>query len=940
MDKEIDKLFRRIQSAAAIVKHDTRLFKGLFLMAIKDVSDLDVEAARDDTRHKFSKLCSESPDTFMANMYGRKFQIVTMPPFQHTDYYEVVSDIADTVKEAVPIYMNGRSLLTDMKLLIAQICANDWDPISSKRVTLRLEQLRSYLDTAICSGGLGDESDSVLINFDTMKLIHDEKVLRVDDYVFEISDTNLELMSSEMNEVPLGDIIRNLREEFERGVSKSVVNDQEWHSGLENFLMAVAERRSARVLVWLDCNTDTFKNEGDVQILRQEAIAALAGMKHKLSICRCKCHYCFFRCVLEKGHKGNHTCCGTHLCRATCDFCADQEGTGTANDCKHRSGHDGQHICKELSHTCGQACHLLGKSSNCTHACALEPKHAGEHVCNVRQHFCDQKCSLPDCTNRCTLDVTIGQHARHVCQERRCPMDCGMAGCMRGCGSLDHFHHLTGDSHLCGNTHTCPDKCEAEGKCEIVTEIVKLKTTYWGVRSNFEYELSQQSGRKKDCCIPIPSGMKSHPGPHSHTTNPDFFHFCEVQCPNCGYFCTRRFGHDGLHETTHGNMKKVSFAAELEEIDIGERLYAWGESGIAEICQMHCKAMGRGHVHLVKCPKNDPRGVCADELPGASARHQVKAYGPDFYVEKDEYTHEKYWEHIHFKDPCSKEDAEEFALCNHYCQSREHELQAGADVTALSASRSYCTELLFHEPVPYSGESNVGYVSRDGHCFSCEHADTKAHHVLFVIDRSSSMGCDDMKPTFQKVKTRHDNRLGCVYESVLGFLNIRLAAGCRDAVSFILFNHEAEVPVTNERLRGGLLNPLLQSETLRASGCTAYSVALLKAKSVLRSAEKATKQNGLAPAVIFLSDGENQETESQSLRDPVSLIREMKVEVPDLVFHTVLFARDNTKDGRTLLESMAKAGGGNFQLSLDELGLATSFDLLARSLQPQVASLV
>lgn len=37
---------------------------------------------------------------------------------------------------------------------------------------------------------------------------------------------------------------------------------------------------------------------------------------------------------------------------------------------------------------------------------------------------------------------------------------------------------------------------------------------------------------------------------------------------------------------------------------------------------------------------------------------------------------------------------------------------------------------------------------------------------------------------------------------------------------------------------------------------------------------------------------------------------------------------------------MADAGGGTFQLNIDELELASSFEVLARSLQPHVASLM
>ena len=92
-----------------------------------------------------------------------------------------------------------------------------------------------------------------------------------------------------------------------------------------------------------------------------------------------------------------------------------------------------------------------------------------------------------------------------------------------------------------------------------------------------------------------------HEGTHSHTTNTNAVHFCETRCHSCGYFCNLPINHTGLHNTTHGNMTDVSFVSEVEDIDILDRKYAWGESGMAEMCMMHCKNRGRGHIHLVPC---------------------------------------------------------------------------------------------------------------------------------------------------------------------------------------------------------------------------------------------------------------------------------------------------------------------------------------------------
>ncbi|KAH9303614.1 hypothetical protein KI387_008018, partial [Taxus chinensis] len=95
------------------------------------------------------------------------------------------------------------------------------------------------------------------------------------------------------------------------------------------------------------------------------------------------------------------------------------------------------------------------------------------------------------------------------------------------------------------------------------------------------------------------------------------------------------------------------------------------------------KKQGRGHIHLVLCPK----AKCTSNLYDGS-RHETMKYGPDVDIAKDEMTHETYWQYVRFVDPCTEEEQEEFGRCNHYCKSEEHEIEAGG------SDKSYCTEKL------------------------------------------------------------------------------------------------------------------------------------------------------------------------------------------------------------------------------------------------------
>ncbi|KAH9320477.1 hypothetical protein KI387_015116 [Taxus chinensis] len=925
LDKETEIVFQRFQNGVNLVKSDEKLFKGLFYIAIKDVDLADVEDLKDEFRVKLLQICKRSRENFLTKMYGGMVELAAMPSFTRKEYYqEGLSEMALTVEEDLDhTYQNGRSFLRDLKLVTAQIAAKDWTPVDLKRVAMKVNILHKNLESAVREGQLSMSGASrVLVNFDTQEEIPDVPI-ELGDLLIEVQDSGLELAPTEES-ISNDKVLSDLRSRLGTIFKRKGVNGDQWHSVFQSFLGALIERRCDRVQKWLCSNTAEFTGNHDVQKLQLEAVVALAELKQGLSVCGCKCFVCFWRCVLQKGHSSDHSCMGNHACMEKCTYCSLETGLAEVEECRNVAGHEGDHDCKRRNHTCGKICSLNEKSSNCTMACCLKIGHEGLHKCNSPQHMCKMKCSLARCRNPCVVPIELGDHEKHACHERFCPKKCIMDGCPRLCGKEDHFHELKSDEHLCGSEHACPEKCKADGICEIFTELLRQTRTFQGKRSTFEYEhVSEQNGLHKDCCIPIPAFKKGHEGMHLHTLNPDVVHFCNVRCEACGYFCQRPINHTGLHNTVHGNMRHVNFVSDREEFDISGRQYTCGESGMAEMCNMHCKAQGRGHIHLICCPVND-KLECTSRLYDGS-RHETRKYGPNEDVSKDELTHETYWRRMHFEDPCTEEDQKEFALCKHLCRSQEHNESDG------STSRSYCTEKLWHAPVINSGSlaSSSGYITKDGHVFSCQHSKNIAHHVVFVIDKSGSMSDFDIRPTMSKFLPRHNCRLGCVYEAIVRFIVTRRRTTSDDSLSVTLFDNKAVLALKMQEMKEDIVDNLLQ---YHASGGTSYSSGLQLAENVIMCGSKDLQVEKKRPTVIFLSDGGNDDG-----KDPVHMVNRLKQMEPRVVLHTIMFGRDPMAH---ILQRMAAAGNGTFQHSLDEVQLQQSFENLASSLQPDVAALM
>ncbi|XP_057849508.2 uncharacterized protein LOC131060346 [Cryptomeria japonica] len=928
LDKDTESAFNRLQSGINLVKQDKKLFKGLFYIDIKDVDTPDEDHLIQEFNGKISQIWSKWPEDFISKMYDRKFVTVAMAHNNRSDYYRKgLRDLADTVALKVgSSYDKGFNFLRDLRLIIAEIAAKDWTSIDSKRVAVTVDVLRRNLMSAVHRGCLSVtntyEEKRILDDFDTQEEVPDFPVV-VGDSSWNTNDSGLILSpcTTTKSETPvtIRDVFSQLRFKLEKLLPRNGSNGREWHSLFESFLKALVDRRHYRVQQWISSNTTDFLHNEEVQRLQLEANLALGKVKQVLSVCGCKCSVCFWRCVMEKGHVERHSCMGNHVCTESCSYCA-REGDSFSS-CGDIAGHEGSHNCNKKNHTCGESCYLCNMSSHCNERCSLGPGHLGLHKCNSPQHMCNAKCSLPTCSNLCAVAIE-SNHGKHQCHERYCQSKCMIDGCSRICGVKDHFHALDQNAeHLCGHEHACTHECEIPGICEIFTELVKQTRVFQGQRGSFEYEIvSEQNGLRKLCCVPIPPHERNHKGPHVHTKKENSVHYCDTRCQTCGYFCQLPIDHSGLHDTVHGNMKNVRFISEGEDIDIENRKYKWGELGEAEMCNMFCKKQGRGHIHLVPCPGSTK---CTDKLYDG-LRHETVKYGPDVDVPKDEMTHETFWKYVQFVDPCTKEEREDFDRCNHYCKSVEHKAEAVG-----AFDKSYCTEKLWHPPVMSTGQnlSSAGYITDDGHHFGCDHS-KNALHVLFIIDKSGSMSKSDIKPTMTKFNS-HNCRLGCVYESILRFIQVRHRTISSDSVSVVMFDTSANVALQIEDMKEAVVDRLL---LYHPDGDTVYSKGLDIAEKILMKAAQNQSLKMKIPVVIFLSDGENKTGD-----DPVHCVDKMKEAHPRMIFHTILFRKDPTTN--TMIE-MAKKGGGTFSNTLDEIQLARSFENLAESLKSQVAALM
>ncbi|CAK5283767.1 unnamed protein product [Mycena citricolor] len=896
ISRNITGLFQSFQSSSTVLDPaaNPSLFKSTLTIIIKDVVESDKTEIVREFSTKFTNIVREEQDAnFISRLHAGQLNIVPWPVIESKGFYTLFPAVKKLLDKQTVTHKTAGEFLHTLKTLMAKLKANDWGSLSQTLVAHRAQKLLAGLPSALMLGYL--EADEPLKNFDT-----DEPIEEPDTFAQFFLPSTVEdaTAQSQMRERALAELQRS----WAQYSSRHTASEGEWVTGLAQFLEQLTEERIRRVFAWISSNLSRFQTSHDnAEHLRRMFESEIVDMKGGVEMCGVQCSACQLRCLLSRRHdlsEGKHDCRTDHMCQHVCEFA--DEHPGEEKNCGLPAGHSGGHICAVDFHLCGQPCALQDKSG-CMQSCMKVAHHAADegHLCNARLHKCGEPCALMNVTvkgsneqHSCSRTCAVSSdepHSQHACDSSTCPLPCEL--CKRLCANTDHLHGLIrGAVHLCGQSHNCSALCQADGTCEIATAPQSIEATFTGKHETFQYTKYSQVAKRLRCVHPIPAGERQHAGKHSHSTDPAPFHFCETRCEYCGYFCTLPRNHPQQeHETHHGSMSRSSWSIDGPDgsvLELNGHKFGSEDDGAPMMCNLYCHEMGR-HVHLDYC-RADDKSTCND----AHTQHLSARMMPNPDKAKDWISHSLYWQRSGFKDPYSRPDQLNFSKCDAMCPDTEHAATANNP-----AHPSYCTLPLFHPPATQA--SGLGYVSNDGHVFNCKNPAVmqQAFHVIFVIDRSGSMGSTDRRPlpgtpSTALIQQTANNRLGAVYSALHGFWISRTTAlGAsqgtapvrRDAYSVVLFDHAPTVCIANDFAHSPdeLLHAMLP---YHAGGGTNFTAAMQTAQTLVRDHWSAER----SPVVIFLSDGEchvADETVQDACRGAVALGR-------PLSFHSVSFGRD------------------------------------------------
>ncbi|KXN92377.1 hypothetical protein AN958_06995 [Leucoagaricus sp. SymC.cos] len=905
LSRDIADLFQSFQASSVILDPaaNPSLFQSTLVIIIKDVIESDQKEIVREFSLKFQNIVrAEQGANFISKLHAGRLNIIPWPVIESSRFYTLYSTLKRRLDSQKLTHPSAGEFLYTLKILMAKLKANDWGALSQSLATHRAQTMLAILPVALQYGSseAGPENEP-LKNLDN-------------DTIIDCSDTTHRLFMSSESDDPVSheEVLARLRTSWVKHDDRHDMDESTWINELTAYLNEIVKLRVTHVETWISVNTQRFKTSNtSIELLQRQMTSGAVELQANVDLCKMTCSYCHLSCTLSRKHDPSqqpHNCSTDHRCPRPCDYSSDHIEESQPL-CQGLAGHDGPHVCVVDLHLCGEPC-IYGDKKGCQTKCTQMAGHEGDHICSARKHACGKPCALvvilPNKTVKYTCHGTCAYasdepHGQHICDNRMCPMTCEL--CKRLCGNADHLHALDSSAiHLCGETHRCQALCGAAGICEIDTTPQSIEATFTGRHETFQYTKPNCTSAKKrlPCVKMIPSGKRGHEGQHIHSLDPSPFHFCETRCENCGYFCTLPLGHPQQeHETSHGSMSRTRWAVDGPDgsaVELGGRRFGASDEGAPMMCNLVCKSMGR-HAHLDYC-RTDASQVCA----GPDHEHIKTRLAPNPDKAKDWISHKLYWRRsgIVLQDPYSQDDQSAFAKCDSMCPGPEH-----AATSTQPAQPSYCTLPLFHPPHATNQVTGLGYVSNDGHLFSCKNPVVmqQAFHVIFVIDRSGSMSLNNSKPlpatpVTPTIVRRHNDRLGAVYLALHGFWQSRqtalatqgsstqaqIAPARRDAYSVLLFNHSVTRSFENDfqRTPETMLQSLLQYES---DGGTNYEAAVLEIEGVMRR----NWSNERSPVAIFLSDGEcsiQDSTVRTLCRAAISLGK-------PLSFHTVSFGPSN-----------------------------------------------
>ena len=158
LDRDVDKMFNKINLGSDQLKGTEKVFKGKFMIVINDVAEQDVEDTPKEFEEKINNIVSKGEKNFIKKLYNSDFEIMAFPAFESRDYYDNTSTLLSIIKDEIkPVFKSGPEFLSTSKLLMSKLAVNDFSHLDRQQIDERVRFLRSLIPCAVHFGQVSND---------------------------------------------------------------------------------------------------------------------------------------------------------------------------------------------------------------------------------------------------------------------------------------------------------------------------------------------------------------------------------------------------------------------------------------------------------------------------------------------------------------------------------------------------------------------------------------------------------------------------------------------------------------------------------------------------------------------------------------------------------------------------------------------------------------
>ena len=302
-----DRLFSALSQAVDKISKNDKLFKGILLVAMRDISDGGANEASSAAEKKFSDLQKKGKSDFLEKLFSNKFTVQLLHHFENSNFESEVENLRQLFLEHNTIdgsgrWESGKDLVDRLKILLVQLYTDDFIDSNEIHSNMKLAELEEEMKNAWTRFIFNDEENFV------KREQQIEKESQGKTLLVKLNHTELELdeKSSDSNFYNMCSFILTQLSLIDALPKNTKEDVNELYVYINDLICDLITFRRQQVDQWISQRFEKeFPDKNDNNKERKVKFMS-SGEQYmrsfKLQICLKKCSSCSLRCVKNAQH--------------------------------------------------------------------------------------------------------------------------------------------------------------------------------------------------------------------------------------------------------------------------------------------------------------------------------------------------------------------------------------------------------------------------------------------------------------------------------------------------------------------------------------------------------------------------------------------------------------------------------------------------------------